>query len=561
MSLSIGHRILLGFTLVIGLAIGLAIYELNEIGQVNTLANKIVEDYAQGIDLIQTTQVDQKEMQITKERAFKNYLLSQMGLASGSWTTNEQEWQLATRRTETVLDQLLTLASANQSSSDQAHATDGVRDWGEVVRNAQQQKEILTELETAGRDQFNLMREARSQDLADQVGLVDDLRTRFDQIAEAQAALVQDLSGRAQEQISGRVSAARSGAMIGLGIVIVLALAAMFLIHRSIAGPLSSFVHLVERVGQGDLKQRSDATGKDEIGRLGQHFNRMVESLVEWTQQTRTAATEVNTATASFQAASQQQAASASETGAAIQQITVTLGEVAQSGREISERANKVAASAEQTSAATASGLEAVAKSSKLMKSISDQAEAVARNIVALTEKTQSIGDIIANVNDISERSELLALNAAIEASAAGEEGQSFTVIAAEMKNLAIQAKEATQLVRGLLKDIQQGISAAVMQTEEAVKRTESGQLQTEEATRIIQSLAESVEQSVATFQHIVAATNQQQIGIEQVTQSIQDIRTSSEQVASGTRDLEGSASNLSALGMQLQRSLEGYAV
>ena len=68
------------------------------------------------------------------------------------------------------------------------------------------------------------------------------------------------------------------------------------------------------------------------------------------------------------------------------------------------------------------------------MDAIREQAEIVAQNIVALSEKTQAIGEIISSVNDISERSHLLALNAAIEAAAAGESGRSFSVVASEMK-------------------------------------------------------------------------------------------------------------------------------
>ena len=61
----------------------------------------------------------------------------------------------------------------------------------------------------------------------------------------------------------------------------------------------------------------------------------------------------------------------------------------------------------------------------------------MAENIVALSEKTQTVGEIVATVNDIAEQSNLLALNAAIEAAAAGEHGRRFSVVANELKNLA----------------------------------------------------------------------------------------------------------------------------
>ena len=102
------------------------------------------------------------------------------------------------------------------------------------------------------------------------------------------------------------------------------------------------------------------------------------------------------------------------------------------------------------------------------MEAIREQVEEVAEKIVALSQKTQAVGEIIATVNDIAEQSNLLALNAAIEAATAGEQGSRFSVVANEMKHLADQAKEATVQVRTILGDIQKGINSSVMLTEEA---------------------------------------------------------------------------------------------
>jgi methyl-accepting chemotaxis protein len=96
------------------------------------------------------------------------------------------------------------------------------------------------------------------------------------------------------------------------------------------------------------------------------------------------------------------------------------------------------------------------------MDAIRDQAEAVAENIVALSEKTQAIGDIIATVNDISERSHLLALNAAIEAARAGEQGRGFAVVADEVRNLAGRTQNAIVEIQTLIGQLQSGTEAVV---------------------------------------------------------------------------------------------------
>ena len=171
---------------------------------------------------------------------------------------------------------------------------------------------------------------------------------------------------------------------------------------------------------------------------------------------------------------------------------------------------------------------------------------------MALSEKTQAVGEIISTVNDISERTHLLALNAAIEAAAAGENGRSFAVVASEMKVLADQAKDATLQVRSILGDIQRGINSSVMLTEEAVKRVTAGKERTDTTQATITEISSRVQESVQTFQQIVASTNQQQLGIEQVTGALQNIRQASQQTAAGTRQLETAAANLSNLSQQL---------
>jgi methyl-accepting chemotaxis protein len=233
--------------------------------------------------------------------------------------------------------------------------------------------------------------------------------------------------------------------------------------------------------------------------------------------------------------------------------------QVSQSGLQIAERAKHVTATAEAVAIANTSGLDAVQKANQAVEAIREQAEAVAQNIVSLSEKTQMVGDILATVNDIAEQSHLLALNAAIEAAAAGEHGRSFSVVAGEIKNLADQSKAATVQVKTILGDIQKGINTSVMLTEEAVKRVDLGKSQADVAASAIRNMTANIDQSVQASQQIVAGTNQQQIGYENVMQVLKDMTRASEQAAASTRQTENAAANLTALGTQLRTATERY--
>jgi methyl-accepting chemotaxis protein len=343
-------------------------------------------------------------------------------------------------------------------------------------------------------------------------------------------------------------------------LVSVLGLLLNWLISRGISRPLLSLAEQAQKVANGDLSGEAiEIRSQDEVGQLTHSFNQMRAGLREITEQNIQGARSLTASTSEILASTQQQTASTQEQVTALQQTTATMEEVRQSGSQISERARQVAAEAEATVNITEMGLKSVSDTVLNIDSIRIQVNQVAENIVNLSEKNRAVGDIIALVTEIAEQSNLLALNAAIEAAAAGEQGRSFAVVANEMKHLADQAKDSTRQVRSILEDIQKGIGKAVMLTEEAVKKVESGRQQTSVSEETIRRMADTTQQSVQAFQQIVAATNQQQLGFEQVFQALQDIRQGTEQTAASTQQLSQASNSLNQMGQELQQSVTRY--
>jgi len=327
----------------------------------------------------------------------------------------------------------------------------------------------------------------------------------------------------------------------------------------SVTRPLGEFQHFVTAVGDGDLKQTTAREGKDEIGKLAHGLNQMVARIREMATQTRAATETLASVTMEILASAREQSTVTAEQVAAHRQTNITIQEVSRSGHQIAERAKQVTITAEAVSIANTSGLDAVQKANQTVEAIHEQAEAVAQNIVSLSEKTHAVGDILATVNDIAEQSHLLALNAAIEAAAAGEHGRSFSVVAGEIKNLADQSKAATVQVKTILGDIQKEINTSVMLTEEAVKRVDVGKHQADVAAAAIRNMAANIDQSVQAFQQIVAGTNQQQIGFDNVMQALKDMSRGSEQAITSNRQTEKAAANLTNIGAELSKATERY--
>lgn len=554
--MSIANRLIAGFGIVIALIVALGLYGLSQVGRVRDTTERLVSRDLTMIRQLGVISDGQNEMRARREAALRDALMRTS--TARSIEAAEVSWRESLSVTSAAIEDAATLANEYNATALSAERAETWRRTGDLLQRLESE---LQGLRADGEGQFAAMRRG---DAAGALEIETALSTRRDNMT-ALIAQVRQVADEGVVQGRQRVvqvyDQSRLSTLVAIALAIGVGIGVTFVLRRSIVGPLQKFMAFVERVGKGDLSGEAAATGRDEIGRLGAHLNEMVTGLKQLASQSREATANLGAAISEIRASTQEQAAGVEEQLAAVQETAATVDEITHAGSQVTRRAQEVIAAAQTTAQTSAEGLRAVDETARVMDSIREQAEVVAQNIVALSEKTQAIGEIISTVNDISERSHLLALNAAIEAAAAGESGRSFTVVAAEMKLLADQAKDATNQVRSILGDIQRGINTSVMLTEEAVKRTAAGKERTETTVRTIGEITERIRESVQTFQQIVASTNQQQLGIEQVMGALTNIRQASAQTATGTRQLDEAAANLASLSEQLQKLADRYKV
>lgn len=106
-----------------------------------------------------------------------------------------------------------------------------------------------------------------------------------------------------------------------------------------------------------------------------------------------------------------------------------------------------VAAGAEELNASVREISEAMVKSKQTTMSAVGHVESANDQAHRLSDAAKSMESIVDLINSITGQINLLALNATIESARAGEAGRGFAVVAAEVKNLANQAKQATDQI------------------------------------------------------------------------------------------------------------------
>ncbi len=389
-----------------------------------------------------------------------------------------------------------------------------------------------------------------------------EAKKNIDTVRDTMASLRKDADRLVAEQAE---QSARHAMLLekldiyGVGIAVVLSLLINFWLGAKVAKPLERAAALANAISKGDLSQRLNVNGKDEVGRLGTSINSMVDAmrkqlgrLLEAIQVVSASASEISTTVT-------QLAQSTSRTTVAVTETNTTVEQVRQAAELAREKAKNVAETANKAVQTSMAGKAATDDTSQRMKLIKDQMESIGDTVVRLSEHSRAIEEIIATVKDLADQSNLLAVNASIEASRAGEHGKGFAVVAHEIKALADQSREATDQVRSILEDTNKWVSAVVMATEQGSKAVEAGVEQSGMAGNSIQALSDSVAASAQSASVIETTSHQQTVGVEQVAEAMANIVQAMQQNESGAIQIEKAARQLSSVGSQLGVLVDGF--
>jgi methyl-accepting chemotaxis protein len=290
-----------------------------------------------------------------------------------------------------------------------------------------------------------------------------------------------------------------------------------WMLTRSITHPLASAAGLADAVARGDLSQRLEVEGRDEIASLMTSLGGMNASLHQMVTQVRqsadsiqTASSEVATGNQDLSQRTEQTASNLQQAASSMEQLTGTVRQSADSARQ----ANQLA-----TSAAEVAARGGVAVSQVVVTM--DEINASSKKIV----------DIIGVIDGIAFQTNILALNAAVEAARAGEQGRGFAVVASEVRSLAQRSAAAAKEIKGLI-----GAS---------VEKVEGGSRLVTDAGKTMTEIVSSVQRVSDIIGEITAASAEQSEGIGQVNGSVTQLDQMTQQNAALVEQSAAAAESL----------------
>ncbi|MDM8521804.1 methyl-accepting chemotaxis protein [Desulfococcaceae bacterium HSG8] len=235
-------------------------------------------------------------------------------------------------------------------------------------------------------------------------------------------------------------------------------------------------------------------------------------------------------------------------------QVAVSAGEVSATSQSLSENAADQAKSVEETSDTlekmSVMGRETSELTLGAEKLMNENIQKSGMSLKALVELTREMTrieadsgqmvNIIKNIDEIAFQTNLLALNAAIEAARAGDAGAGFSIVAEEVRNLAMKSAEAAKKTQELLDNT----ARRVAQAASSIREVNSNFVAIIESATIIGEKTAS----------ITRASREQARWIEEINLSANAIEKLTHEVAAGSQESAAESQELSAQAAELKR-------
>jgi methyl-accepting chemotaxis protein len=336
--------------------------------------------------------------------------------------------------------------------------------------------------------------------------------------------------------------------ILGVTIAIMLATSIVaYLIARRISAPLVAISDAANSVAEGSFSQVIDVTSEDEIGQLAKAFNEMTESLNRLLVRTGD--------TSQYLSASGEQLADMIEQmSSGVEEISVTLNEMAQGAGVQADRAEDISRAITQLAKTTdqiSANMQQTYQSSTSAAQLMDEQVEI---VDLLASKLSRIEHIVTMVEKISDQTNLLSLNASIEAARAGEYGAGFAVVAAEVRRLA----ERVALSVGEIASLSQEISEQLVPTLEKLHQTQAAVAQ---MTVLSQATAADTEEQTHLSGDMVDAINSMAAVAEQNAVASEQVATTVEQQAAAISEIAASAQSLVQVAIDLRQILTEFGI
>ncbi len=249
---------------------------------------------------------------------------------------------------------------------------------------------------------------------------------------------------------------------------------------------------------------------------------------------------------------SKQNAATAQDQSAAVKEIVATMEDNTALSESISRKIQDVSSVAKKTSGDVAEGVSYLEENVRHLREISAANRSTIEGIKDLGDKIENIWNIVTLINSVADQAKIIAFNAELEASAAGEAGKNFHIVASEIRRLANGIIDGTREIKEQIGEIQQSSDTLILASESGTEKIQQGvdnakslELRFGSIKNASEITADSAGDITTIVQQQTAASEQMLITLKQIASGVESFSGATERISVASQNLQGIAEEL----------------
>ncbi|MDN2664122.1 methyl-accepting chemotaxis protein [Psychromonas sp. 14N.309.X.WAT.B.A12] len=345
-----------------------------------------------------------------------------------------------------------------------------------------------------------------------------------------------------------------SSAIITAAILILVTIILLWLTLAKVYKPIIS---LKERIGslaqgEGDLTQRLDVKGNDDLAQIAMDVNSFISQLQSMLIDVLTSSAKISEEIKQLKQASLANTQSLKMHSDETNQVVAAITEMSASANAVADNARQTALSTQKTSDEALVSKELVQTSSESVRMLVTEVDTASERINTMNENTQEIVSVLSVIGAIADQTNLLALNAAIEAARAGEQGRGFAVVADEVRSLAARTQTSTAEINEILLKLTSdaGLSVKAMEV-----TRESCQSTTDNTIRVgsgLDAMVGSIIEVNELSSQIATAASEQSTVADEISRNMSSIQNMVNDLTENGQLTTNSTENLVTANQQL---------